>query len=172
MAFFITYSPDSRFFSELRFWYYKKCLEKTSGRFDIGMGVIIYSPENVHIGNGTILNRFIELRASPNSKIFIGDNCLLASFVMIITANHNFLDKKSLIKNQGHSEKQVIIGNDVWIGAKSIILPGVTIGDGAVIGAGCVVTKDVPPYCVAVGNPARIIKNREQQERNPDYELM
>ncbi len=54
----------------------------------------------------------------------------------------------------------VVIGNDVWIGANAIILPGVNIGDGAVIGAGTVVTKDVPPYAIVGGNPARVIKYR------------
>ena len=54
--------------------------------------------------------------------------------------------------------KRVVIGKDVWIGANAIILPGVTIGDGCVIGAGSVVTTDLPPHCVVVGNPARVIK--------------
>lgn len=62
----------------------------------------------------------------------------------------------------------VSIGNDVWIGRRAIILPGVTIGDGVVIGAGAVVAKDIPSYSVVVGNPARVIKNRNEQQIKQD----
>lgn len=63
-------------------------------------------------------------------------------------------------KNIPLDKRRICVGNDVWIGANACILPGIQIGDGAVIGGGCVVTKDIPPYAIAVGNPAKIIKYR------------
>lgn len=94
------------------------------------------------------------------SSITIGNDCLLGPDVLIINNNHSFT-KGQLIRKQPEVKKAVNIGNDVWIGAKSIILPGVTIGDGAVIAAGSVVNKDVKAYSVIGGVPARFIKNRQ-----------
>ena len=82
------------------------------------------------------------------------------------SANHVFLDKYSLICDQGHERGDITIGNDVWIAAHVCVLPGVTIGDGAVCGAGAVVTKDVPPYSVVAGVPAKIIKMRGNPKKN------
>ncbi len=66
------------------------------------------------------------------------------------------------MREQGYSEeKQIVVGDDVWLGYGAIILPGVTIGDGAIIGAGTVVTKDVPPYAIVGGNPAKVIRFRK-----------
>ncbi|MDH3026960.1 DapH/DapD/GlmU-related protein [Gordonia alkanivorans] len=70
---------------------------------------------------------------------------------------------------QGYSaRKPVVIGDDVWIGARVIILPGVTVGRGCVIGAGSVVAKDIPEYTIAAGNPCRVIRNREQNSNSVD----
>ncbi len=81
--------------------------------------------------------------------------------VLIYTTNHEFRNKDIPMQQQGYQpERPVSIGNDVWIGARVIILPGVTIGDGCVIGAGAVVTKDVPAYSVCAGNPAKVVKER------------
>jgi maltose O-acetyltransferase len=85
--------------------------------------------------------------------------------VTILTRNHAFVDTSRPMRDQGAGEiSPVTISDDVWIGMRVIILPGVTIGRGAIIGAGAVVTKDVPPYCVAVGNPARVVRNRLERE--------
>ena len=91
----------------------------------------------------------------PNT-IEIGDNVLIAPNVIICTASHP-LDYR--LRDQGLEYALPIrIGNSVWIGAGAIILPGVTIGDHAVIGAGAIVNRDIPANCVAVGNPARVIR--------------
>lgn len=74
---------------------------------------------------------------------------------------HNYLDKKTLIRKQGFTQKDIIIGNDVWIGFGAQIMAGVKIADGCVIGAGAVVTKDTEPYGVYLGVPARLKKHRE-----------
>jgi maltose O-acetyltransferase len=81
--------------------------------------------------------------------------------VVIMTTAHAFEDPSSLVRLQGDVPiRSVTIGNDVWIGTRSIILPGVTLGDGCIIGAGSVVTRSVPPFAVAAGNPARVIRQR------------
>lgn len=94
--------------------------------------------------------------------VYIGDNVLMGPECVILSRNHGFTDKETLIRDQGYQEeKPVYIGNDVWIGHRVIILPGVRIGDGTVIGAGAVVTKDTIPYSVVGGNPAKVLKMRE-----------
>ena len=98
------------------------------------------------------------------NKVTIGNNSLTGKWVTITDNSHGATDQESLklspINRPLVSKGAVIIGNNVWIGDKATILPGVFIGDGAVIGANAVVTKDVPPYCVVGGNPARIIKKQ------------
>lgn len=81
--------------------------------------------------------------------------------VTILSQTHNIERTDIPMGKQGMREAEVIIGNDVWIGMRSIIMPGVKIGDGAVIGAGAVVTKDVLDYAIVGGVPARIIKYRK-----------
>lgn len=91
----------------------------------------------------------------------IGDNVMMGPEVIIYTSGHKFDLTDIPMMDQGSTEpKPVIIGDDVWLGRRVIIMPGVTIGQGSVIGAGAVVTKDVPPYSVAVGVPAKVVKNR------------
>lgn len=95
-------------------------------------------------------------------EVHIGDNVLMGRDCIGITRNHRFMKKDTIIKKQGYlAEEPIYIGNDVWIGHRVIILPGVHIGDGCVIGAGSVVTKDTPDYSVVAGNPAKVIKYRE-----------
>lgn len=114
------------------------------------------NPE-IEIGN----NSDIGYKSAIYGKCIIGDNVMMAPEVKIYTRNHRF-DRKDIpmIKQGTTPVKPVIIGNDVWIGSRVIILPGVTIGDGAIIGAGSVVTKDVPPYSIFAGNPAKFIRER------------
>ena len=95
-------------------------------------------------------------------EITIGDNVLIAPDVIMYTINHRFRDASKTIISQGSlPEEPIIIGNDVWIGRRVMIMPGVHIGDGAVIGAGSVVAKDIPPYTIAVGSPIQFKGTRE-----------
>lgn len=118
---------------------------------------------DVRIGNYTKINRDVVIDSSPPGKIIIGDNCLIANGVTFRNANHGIARTDILIKNQPKVVKDIIVKNDVWIAANCVILPGVTIGEGSVIGAGAVVTKSIPPYSVAVGVPAKVIKQRNSR---------
>lgn len=90
--------------------------------------------------------------------VTIGSHVNLAQGITVTALNHNFEESSKRIDEQGVTTKPVIIGNDIWIGANAVILPGVSIGDHSVVAAGAVVTKDVPPHSLVAGVPAKIIK--------------
>ena len=90
--------------------------------------------------------------------VCIGNHVNLAQGITVTALNHNFADSNRKIDEQGISTKPVVIGDDVWIGANAVILPGVTIGRHVVVAAGAVVTKDVPDYSLVAGVPAKEIK--------------
>lgn len=116
----------------------------------------VYSPSCV-IGNScSIGNRFSVLTAD---KVIIKDNNLIASDVLIAAENHGTNPESTASYAQTKlSSKSVVVEEGCWIGEKVIILPGVTIGKRSIIGAGSVVTKTIPPFSIAVGNPAKVIK--------------
>ena len=90
--------------------------------------------------------------------VSIGNHVNLAQGITVTALNHNFSDPDKRIDEQGVSTTPVTIGDDIWIGANAVILPGVSIGDHSVVAAGAVVTKDVPPHSLVAGVPAKIIK--------------
>ncbi len=98
----------------------------------------------------------------------MGNNVRIAPGAKIFGENHTFSDLTKPICHQPNSQKGITIGNDVWIGANSVICDGVTIGDGVVIGAGAVVTKNVKAYSVVGGNPARVLKDRYASMKNDE----
>ncbi|MBI9008550.1 MAG: transferase [Tenericutes bacterium] len=139
-------------------------------RYISAKGFLDSCGENVNIEKGANFSRRIDIgdnsgigvRATITGKTIIGKNVLMGPECIIYTRNHNYMNSEILIREQKKSvEKPVIIGDDVWIGGRVIILPGVHIGVGAVIGAGAVVSKDVPSYAVVAGNPAKVIKYRK-----------
>lgn len=93
-------------------------------------------------------------------SIKIGKSCLIAPHVGIFANNHNFEAHDILIKDQGHTYRGIVIGDDCWLGSGAKILDGVTLGRGCVVGAGAIVTKDLPDYAIAVGVPAKIVGYR------------
>jgi acetyltransferase-like isoleucine patch superfamily enzyme len=111
-------------------------------------------------------NSFIGCNAviGAGGGIRIGSNVLIGQSVNIHSENHNFMDPERLIRDQGVTYQGVIIEDDVWIGSKATILDGVTIGCGAVVAAGAVVTRSVSPYTVVAGVPAKVIKSRIKAE--------
>lgn len=112
---------------------------------------------NVTIGDYTRIG----IHCTVIGPVCIGSHVNLAQGITVTALNHNFEDISQRIDQQGISTNPVVIGDDVWIGANSVILPGVTIGRHAVVAAGAVVTKDVPDNCVVAGVPARVIKQLE-----------
>lgn len=146
----------------------KKQFAKCGRNVNIGMNSDItycntYIGDNSSIGGGAL---FLSTRA----KIIIESNVMIGPHVTIISGNHrtdiigrNMIDIKDNEKKID-DDKDIIIKNDVWIGAKSIILKGVTIGEGSIIAAGSIVTKNVDSYSIYAGVPAKKIKNRFSKE--------
>lgn len=113
--------------------------------------------KNTSIGSNSGIGRGCEI----NNGVTIGDNVMMGPDVLIYTQNHCTQSPEIPMRKQGMTEiRPVHIEDDVWIGARVCILPGVTIGKGSVIGACAVVSKSIPPYSVAVCNPARVVKTR------------
>ncbi len=117
-----------------------------------------YEGCRIEVGDRTYLGPFTCI-AGPGS-ITIGQDCLIAGQVGMYANNHNFSDPDLLIQEQGITRKGICVEDNCWIGAGVKVLDGVTIGRGSVIGANAVVTRDIPPYSVAVGVPARVISKR------------
>ncbi|WP_173021234.1 DapH/DapD/GlmU-related protein [Secundilactobacillus folii] len=113
---------------------------------------------HVHIGNHVFINH--NLTTIALGGIYIGDNVQIAPNVSLITANHDIQQMNILNTAPIHVEA------GAWIGTKAVILPSVTIGAGTIIGAGAVVTKDIPAHSVAVGNPAKVIKKLTLNEED------
>lgn len=107
-----------------------------------------------------------------NGGLVIGKKVLIAGHTVIATINHNFDRLDVPIYDQGTTFEPVTICDGAWVGLNTSIMPGVTIGEGAVVGAGSVVTKNIPPYCIAVGNPARVVKKREGKTERPSLRVM
>jgi acetyltransferase-like isoleucine patch superfamily enzyme len=123
---------------------------------------IVISPRGgeISIGPNCFIGHNSFLQAFRGTKIEIGKNVLIASGTNIIASNHNFSSINEPIKTQDEKGIGIIIEDDVWIGANVTILDGIKIGKGSVIAAGSVVTKNIEPYSIAGGIPARQIKSR------------
>ena len=129
--------------------------------FQLGRKSVIesYCCINNAVGDVTIGDYTrIGIHCTVIGPVSIGNNVNLAQGITVTALNHNFEDVTRRIDEQGISTKPVVIGDDVWIGANAVILPGVTIGRHVVVAAGAVVTKDVPDYCVVAGVPAKVVK--------------
>lgn len=124
-------------------------------------GVIRELGEKLTIGKnvGIAANAFISMRG----PVEIGDDTIFGPNVAIHAENHNFDDINKPIRLQGATRKGIKIGKDCWIGSGVKILDGVTIGDGCIIAAGAVVNKNIPDYSIAGGVPAKVIKNRKEE---------
>jgi maltose O-acetyltransferase len=130
-----------------------------------------YAGKNINVQKGAYFGNGSEIEIGNDSDIGvnclacgpikIGNDVMIAPDVIILTANHNFDRLDIPMRCQGGTlPRMVTIGDDVWIGTRALILPGIKIGKGAIIAAGAIVTKDVPEYAIVGGNPARVIKYR------------
>lgn len=158
---FAQYLPNSfdkggKFGLALRQWCCKNILVHYGGEGIIERRAYIHPFISIGYHSG------IGINAMVHGITIIGDNCMMGANVTIYTTNHAFERTDIPMWKQGFQESRpVVIGNDVWIGGHVIILPGVHVGDGAILAAGAVVTKDVPPYAIVAGNPAVVKKYRK-----------
>ena len=139
---------------------------------ECGEGVYLQPPfyanwagRNVHVGDNVYAN--FNLTLVDDTDIYVGDSVMFAPNVVVATAGHPI--NPELRRRVAQYNLPVHIGNNVWIGAGAVILPGVTIGDNSVIGAGSVVTRDIPANVVAVGNPCRVIREIGEHDREYYY---
>ena len=148
----------------------------------VGKGTEIFNFSNVKIGSHCLIQDHVYIRAGLNGKVCIGDYCAINSFAKLFghggieIGDYSQIGPGALITTTVHDYKETMeadfqtvrIGKWVWIGACSTILAGITIGDKSVVGAGSVVTKDIPSDCIAVGNPAQVIK-KNIKIQNPKF---
>lgn len=159
-------------------------------------GVYLHAlPGGITIGDSTFIMHHTTLhvfnfRGLPRAGISIGQNCFIGEFnvvrgqggvtigngvytgpmVQIVAVNHVYHNPSRPIREQGITARGIIIEDDVWIGAGAVILDGVTVGQGSIIGAGAVVTETIPPYSIAVGTPAKPVKDRRQMSSSQPSE--
>ena len=130
-------------------------------KFSLGDYSVVESFSCINNAVGDVLigdHTRIGLHNTIIGPVKIGDNVNLAQGITVTALNHNFNDPSKRIDEQGVSTSAVNIGNDIWIGANAVILPGVSIGNHSVVAAGAVVTKDVPAHTLVAGVPAKVIK--------------
>ena len=136
----------------------------------IAPNVSLRNGERIEVGAGTQIGERAYIWAGDTTgKITIGKHCRFGPEVFV-TASDYGLRPDQRIAEQPRNERDIVIGDDVWLGARVFVGAGVTIGDGSVVSAGSVVTRDLPPGAIAVGNPARIVRRREDYDDKPQLE--
>jgi len=156
----------------------------------IDHGVYLHAcPNGIAVGDRTVImhNSILHVfnfRSLPHAGIVIGRDCFIGEanvirgqggvaigndvytgpLVQILAVNHVYADPDTPIREQGITAEGIVIEDDVWLAAGAIVLDGVRIGRGSVIGAGAVVAADIPPYSVAIGSPARVVKDRREED--------
>ena len=161
----VPYSMGSK---KIRAFFARRMFTSMGKNVNIEHGAFFASGKDISIGD----NSGLGLNCRVAGPLSIGNDVMMAPNVSIYTQNHATENIYRPMRLQTAEKKKVTIGNDVWIGANAIILPGVTVGDGAIIAAGAVVTKDVPDFAVVGGNPAKIIKTRTQKEGVPRMKVL
>tara|TARA_Y100001970_G_C13896652_1_gene681465 strand:+ start:93 stop:674 length:582 start_codon:yes stop_codon:yes gene_type:complete len=165
-----------------RNFYYQNFFKGTFKNCRIQRGFIAECTKNIYFGNDIFIGFNCKLFASNDSKIvigdkfscnanvminsrgdgeiIIGDNVLIGPNSVLRSSNHNFMDIKSPICEQGMTTGKIIIENDVWIGSNVVILPDILVGEGSIIAAGAVVTNNVESFSIVGGVPAKLIGRR------------
>jgi acetyltransferase-like isoleucine patch superfamily enzyme len=151
----------------LHYWNYSHVAPRRAAA--IGRGVLLAptitmrNGERISIGAGSRLGSNCSLWAGDTvGRIDIGENALFGPDVYVTASNYR-TDPGAPILHQPKEERSVRIGRDVWLGARVIVVAGVTIGDGCVVGAGSVVTRSLPPQTICAGTPARVLRERGEQ---------
>lgn len=156
------YLPSILFFNmgrKLRAFLCRFIFKKCGKNINIESGVFFGAGKDIEIGSGSGIGRNSYIAGiGGGGSLVIGEKVMIAPETIILTLSHRFENLKSIPGS--YDSKRVIIGDHAWIGIRSIVLPGVKIGKFSIIGAGAVVTSDIPAYVVAGGVPAKIIKKR------------
>ncbi len=139
--------------------FYSHYFKRKGSSLAIEVGVCIEHPYGIEVGDRVFINRNSWLNAVGG--LTIGDHCAFGPETIIHTANHNFGDTETPFVEQGWTYKPVVIEDDVWFGARVVILPGSRIGRGAVIGAGSVVSGNIAPYAIVHGEKATVRRSRK-----------
>ena len=162
---------------------YSVLLKKQKKFLRIAENVTVKGFKNIELGERVTLNQFSYIHAvngflkvgdrfvgnylqllAGEGEIIIGNDVMVGPHTIIRAANHNLKRIDIPMLQQGHTWGSIVIEDDVWIAAKAVILSNVTIGKGSVVAAGAIVTKDVPPFSVVGGIPAKIIQSRGEKE--------
>ena len=143
----------------------RKMVNKCGDKVYFGINVEVAGWENVYIGNDVSIGNNCNFMTTK-AKLYIGDHVMFGPSVHIITGDHIFdvpgkyMSEFTEADKREKDDQDVVLKGDNWIGCNALILKGVTIGNGAIVAAGAVVTKDVDEYCIVGGNPAKVIKKR------------
>lgn len=152
----------------------KKAFAACGENVSLGRGCEFVGIGNMHIGRNVSIgmnNTFYSTRA----EIIIGDHVMTGPGVTMVTGNHRidvigrYMDEIGDAEKRAEDDEDIVLKGDNWLGADCVILKGVTIGEGAVVSAGAVVTKDVPPYSIVGGVPAKVIKMRFTDEQREEH---
>lgn len=142
--------------------------------FSIGKASIVEDFSTVNNGVGGVLigsESIIGMGCVLIGPLRIGNQVMLAQNIVLSGLNHGYSDVSCAPLKQPVSCKEIVVEDEVWIGANAVITAGVTLGKHSIIGAGSVVTKDIPPYSIAVGNPAKVIKHYNFQTGTWDLKI-
>lgn len=146
-------------YAAIKRWLLNRAGAQIGHNVHIYPGVRIFVPRGLTIGNNVSISSYVVITTAGTVRI--GNNVLIGYDAKILSANHRIPEGRGIIFGAGHDCKPVIIEDEVWIGANAVVLPGVRIGRGAVVAAGAVVTKDVAPFTIVGGIPAKLIRERE-----------
>ena len=167
----------SRWIMEFRAWWLRLRGMRIGHGCEIDPTLEVRGHEFIILDNSVRIRKGVVLQAGPISigdhvdlnpyvvifgNVSIGSYSMIAPHVMLAGGNHRFTDRIRPMRHQGDTCLGIVIENDVWIGANAVVVDGVHIGKGAIIGAGAIVTNDVPSYAIVAGNPAKLIKYRPE----------
>ena len=140
----------------------------------LGAGIDIFGPEHVFIGSDVNIGKGAWLTAVENAPVTIGNHVMFGPDCALICGNHNVRELGRFMcgvtEKRADDDQPIVIEDDVWLGFRTTILKGVTIGRGAITGAGSVVTKNVPPYAIVAGNPSHVLRFRWTNEQIVQHE--
>lgn len=181
LVFLIGWIPTS-IGKRIRYYIYKLFFKKVNGVFSIDTGVTILGFKNIEIGNNANIMKNSYLYANDNGILIIGDNfsmnsnsqlgsangkivisynCSIGPNCVLRASNHTFDNPDIPFREQGHTYGEIILEDDVWVSSNCVITSNTKLGKSSIIGAGSVVTKDVEPYSVMGGVPAKLIRKRK-----------